>query len=69
MTSYSSIKTEFQNDDAKKEVSIEDAEKAVKTLITWIGDNPDREGLIDTPKRVVRAFNEHFSAKKVLLIQ
>ena len=64
MTSYSSIKTEFQNDDAKKEVSIEDAEKAVKTLITWIGDNPDREGLIDTPKRVVRAFNEHFSGYK-----
>ena len=64
MTSYSSIKTEFQNDDAKKEVSIEDAEKAVKTLITWIGDNPDREGLIDTPKRVVKAFNEHFSGYK-----
>ena len=64
MTSYSSIKTEFQNDDAKKEVSIEDAEKAVKTLITWIGDNPDREGLIDTPKRVVRAFSEHFSGYK-----
>jgi GTP cyclohydrolase I len=38
--------------------SREEAEKAVRTLIAWIGDNPDREGLIETPKRVVKAYEE-----------
>ncbi len=44
-----------------KSVSREDAEKAVETLIKWAGDDPSREGLRDTPKRVVNAFNEFFS--------
>jgi len=34
--------------------------EAVRTLIAWAGDNPDREGLIDTPKRVVNAYSEWF---------
>jgi GTP cyclohydrolase I len=34
---------------------------AVKTLIAWAGDNPNREGLIDTPKRVVNAYRDFFS--------
>ncbi|HAK62907.1 MAG TPA: GTP cyclohydrolase I FolE, partial [Alphaproteobacteria bacterium] len=34
---------------------------AVKTLIRWAGDNPAREGLIDTPARVARAYEELFS--------
>ena len=38
----------------------EEAEKAVRTLISWTGDNPDREGLIETPKRVVKAYEEFF---------
>lgn len=38
--------------------SREDAEAAVKTLLLWAGDDPDREGLVDTPKRVVKAFEE-----------
>ncbi|MBL0339255.1 MAG: GTP cyclohydrolase I FolE [Rhodospirillaceae bacterium] len=38
-----------------------DAEAAVRTLIRWAGDNPDREGLLETPKRVVRAYEEFFS--------
>lgn len=38
----------------------EQAEEAVRTLIAWTGDNPDREGLKDTPKRVVKAFDELF---------
>mgnify|MGYP001346558604 FL=1 len=38
----------------------EQAEKAVKTLIEWAGDNPDREGLIETPKRVVKAYEQFF---------
>lgn len=38
-----------------------EAEAAVRTLIRWAGDDPTREGLIDTPKRVVRAYEEWFS--------
>tara|TARA_B100000686_G_C16781412_1_gene972161 strand:- start:1971 stop:2600 length:630 start_codon:yes stop_codon:yes gene_type:complete len=39
----------------------EEAEEAVKTLIKWAGDNPNREGLIGTPSRVVRAYEEFFA--------
>ena len=39
---------------AKKEVSDKEAEEAFKTILSWIGENPSREGLIDTPKRVVK---------------
>ena len=45
----------------EKSISKEDAEKAVETLIRWAGDDPSREGLRETPKRVVKAFNEFFS--------
>jgi len=38
-----------------------EAEKAVRTLIEWAGENPDREGLRETPQRVVRSFEEYFS--------
>jgi GTP cyclohydrolase IA len=41
--------------------SREDAEAAVRTLIAWAGDNPSREGLADTPRRVVKAYEELFS--------
>ncbi len=41
--------------------SKDQAMQAVRTLISWAGDNPDREGLIDTPKRVVEAYNEFFA--------
>ena len=40
--------------------SKEEAMEAVRTLIAWAGDNPDREGLKDTPKRVVQAYREWF---------
>lgn len=39
----------------------EEAEAAVRTLLAWAGDNPEREGLLDTPKRVAKAFREYFS--------
>ncbi|MHB1353386.1 MAG: GTP cyclohydrolase I FolE [Thiobacillus sp.] len=39
----------------------EAAEGAVRTLIAWAGDDPSREGLIDTPARVVRAYEEYFA--------
>jgi GTP cyclohydrolase I len=38
-----------------------EAEAAVRTLLRWAGDNPDREGLLDTPKRVVNAYREFFA--------
>jgi GTP cyclohydrolase I len=41
--------------------SREDAESAVRTLLRWAGDDPDREGLIDTPARVVRSYEEFFA--------
>jgi GTP cyclohydrolase I len=41
--------------------SREEAESAVRTLIAWAGDDPDREGLVDTPRRVVKAYEELFS--------
>ena len=37
------------------------AMEAVRTLISWAGDNPEREGLIETPKRVTKAYREFFS--------
>ena len=38
----------------------EEAEAAVRTLLRWVGDDPTRDGLIETPKRVVKAFEEYF---------
>ena len=49
------------NDQEKNIVSQSEAEKAVKTLIEYIGEDPDREGLIDTPKRVIKSFKEFYS--------
>ena len=40
--------------------SRKEAEVAVRTLIRWAGDDPGREGLLDTPARVVRAYEEYF---------
>ena len=42
----------------------EDTESAVRTLLKWIGDNPDREGLIATPSRVAKAYEEWFAGYK-----
>jgi GTP cyclohydrolase I len=41
--------------------SREEAEAAVRTLLRWAGDDPQREGLLDTPKRVAKAFEDWFS--------
>ena len=49
------------NDEEKNIVSQSEAERAVKTLIEYIGEDPDREGLIDTPKRVIKSFKEFYS--------
>lgn len=42
----------------------QDAEEAIRTLIRWAGDNPEREGLLDTPTRVINSFDEFFSGYK-----
>ena len=44
-----------------KRPTVQEAEEAVRTLIAWAGDDPQREGLLDTPKRVVNAYKEWFS--------
>jgi GTP cyclohydrolase IA len=49
---------------APARVSREEAEAAVRTLIRWAGDDPDREGLRATPSRVVRAYEEWFAGYK-----
>jgi len=41
--------------------SREEAERAIRTLLRWAGDDPDREGLIDTPARVAKAYEDWFS--------
>ena len=48
--------------DASKSLKVSDkeAEEAFKTILTWIGEDPKREGLIETPRRVVKAFKEYF---------
>ena len=44
----------------KLEVSDKQAEEAFKTILKWIGEDPNREGLVETPKRVIKAFKEYF---------
>jgi GTP cyclohydrolase I len=43
-----------------KKVSDKEAEEAFKKILTWMGEDPSREGLLETPKRVVKAFKEYF---------
>jgi GTP cyclohydrolase IA len=47
--------------DARNKPSRAEAESAVRTLLRWAGDDPEREGLIDTPSRVVRSYEEFFA--------
>ncbi|MDB4250565.1 GTP cyclohydrolase I FolE [Candidatus Pelagibacter sp.] len=44
-----------------KKVSDKEAEEAFKTILTWMGEDPSREGLLETPKRVVKAYKEYFN--------
>ena len=44
----------------KSEVSDKEAQEAFRTILKWIGENPDREGLRETPRRVTKAFKEYF---------
>src|SRR3954451_22765069 len=51
-------------DETRKPPTQEDAEAAVRTLIEWAGDDPTREGLLETPKRVAKAYRELFACYK-----
>ena len=44
-----------------KKVSDQEAEEAFRTILTWMGEDPAREGLLETPKRVTKAFKEYFA--------
>jgi GTP cyclohydrolase I len=48
----------------KTHISNKEAEQAVKTLLEWIGEDVEREGLIETPKRVIKSFAEKFAGYK-----
>ena len=52
------------NNQNSKKISDKEAEEAFKTILTWMGEDPNREGLLETPKRVVKAFKEYFKGYK-----
>tara|TARA_B100000886_G_scaffold321743_1_gene264184 strand:- start:1301 stop:1909 length:609 start_codon:yes stop_codon:yes gene_type:complete len=54
------VKDADKSSSKKPLVSDKQAEDAFKTILKWIGEDPDREGLIETPKRVIKAFKEYF---------
>jgi len=54
------IKTERESGISEGKPSREEAEDAVRTLLRWAGDDPEREGLLDTPGRVARAYEQWF---------
>ena len=56
--------TDSKTLDANK-VSDKEAEEAFKTILTWLGEDPNREGLLETPKRVMKAYKEYFSGYKI----
>ena len=60
-----SIQNKIKPTDKVLKPSRQEAEEAVRTLICWTGDNPDREGLIETPKRVVKAYEEFFEGYEI----
>ena len=55
--------TDNKNLEANK-VSDKAAEEAFKTILAWMGEDPNREGLLETPKRVVKAYKEYFAGYK-----
>ena len=59
------VKDTDQEKSKISKISDEKAEEAVRTIIQWIGEDPNREGLLSTPKRVVKAFKEYFKGYKL----
>ena len=58
------LKDTDQLQEKKQAISDQKAEEAIKTIIQWIGEDPEREGLKSTPKRVIRAYKEYFLGYK-----
>ena len=62
---------DIDNNENSKKISDKEAEEAFKTILSWMGEDPNREGLLETPRRVVKAFKEYFKGytedpKKIL---
>ena len=55
---------DIDNNQNLKKVSDKEAEEAFKTILAWMGEDPNREGLLETPKRVVKAYKEYFAGYK-----
>ena len=55
---------DIDNNQNPKKISDKEAEEAFKTILSWMGEDPNREGLLETPKRVVKAFKEYFRGYK-----
>ena len=51
---------DIDNNQNSNKISDKEAEEAFKTILSWMGEDPNREGLLETPKRVVKAFKEYF---------
>ncbi len=60
MSCFMKLVKDIEKKALKKQVTDKEAEEAFRVILAWIGENPNREGLIDTPKRVVKAFKEYF---------
>ena len=58
------VKDTDQLQGKNKKISDEKAEEAIKTIIEWVGEDPEREGLKSTPRRVIKAFKEYFQGYK-----
>ncbi len=58
------VKGTVNPQEKENQVTDQKAEEAIKTIIQWLGENPEREGLKSTPKRVVKAFKEYFEGYK-----
>ena len=54
------VKDTNQPKEKRQQISDEKAEEAIKTIIEWVGEDLEREGLKSTPKRVIKAFKEYF---------
>ena len=50
------IVKDIQKQQPSSKISDKEAEEAIRTILEWMGENPNREGLLETPKRVVKAF-------------
>jgi GTP cyclohydrolase I len=55
---------DIDNKEEVKKITDKEAEEAFKKILAWMGEDPDREGLLETPKRVVKAFKEYFKGYK-----